>query len=371
MNAASTGSARVLVLIRGNGFGHAARMRRVLTAINRQAPWLNFTIAAGGDAGSYLRQCDDTFMDLRWPDEADHDWFARNRVRRLIAANSDSACAVIVDELAYVPAIAVRNGLPTVYFACNMLGSRYSGYLSSVAKSHLLRLVVPDWRQFHDGPVDDRVSYVGPIVAAEECSLPPDRTGDEPGQGGVLVAVGGEHPTKVAIRDQMVTDAVRVAMNADVLGVNPVIRVLGQLSRSERRFIPRQLSARVSELPFTPDVAPLYSSASLVLAYGGASACEGIASGRPTVVYSPSGHPYDKARADWFISNNYGLSPDWLRQHISDRATLSFGTQFGNSQPPWCNLSRLAGLIIEHIHRKGSHDGYVPSASESPRDVRE
>lgn len=156
---------RILYLVRGHGFGHAARDLRIIEALKALAPQVEIEIASSGTGMQYFRSRSVDCADLEIPDDEDQSASAGWRVWRYLhwAAAPD---LVISDEIMFAIPYC-RNVLDV---PCVLLTDWVYRDIGKPQLDRLLdgaaEVVVVDFPESHPTAIGTSapITHIGPVV---------------------------------------------------------------------------------------------------------------------------------------------------------------------------------------------------------------
>lgn len=301
----------VLYTCRGFGQTHLARARRLI-------PWLeqlgyHVLLASSTEGALYAKSIGLDCEDLRLSDSDDHTSRFGKIMTKIIRRTHPRL--VISDELFMAPKISLDNGIPTLFMACSLAGSRNFHHLALVVAEPGLKIIIPDWPEVHPDSAalyrDGRASFPGPLLDRdhddrdhEDRDLKPrrPRAPQTTADNRVIVSPGSLHPAKLPTLRIMAED---LASNWNRLNDQGTAEVTVLAAEDQFRTL-LDFKLRGPNVHFvadTPNVSDIYETAQLAYTYGGMSAVDAVYSGCTTIAYvSPSFDRYAAARCRFLAS---------------------------------------------------------------------
>ncbi|MDF5757587.1 hypothetical protein [Spongiactinospora sp. TRM90649] len=185
---------RILFLVRGHGFGHAARDARVIAALRSLRPEAEIDVLASGSAAGYFALHGVEHVDMGVADEEDMTPEAARRVWEVMAGTPRPDLTVsdeVVWAMPYCERVWGRRGiLLTDWFYAELGAPAQDAFLD-----HAGEIVVLDFAGAHPGPYATKapIRRAGPVVGEFAVTREAARTalGVPDGRTVAVLTVGG------------------------------------------------------------------------------------------------------------------------------------------------------------------------------------
>ncbi|GAA1331990.1 hypothetical protein [Saccharothrix algeriensis] len=347
----------VVYLCRGHGFGHAARALPVLSALRARRPDVRVRVASGTTGLSYLRANGQPCDDLAWTDRLDHSAPVVREVHRYLGRSGDDLALVVSDELAYVPMLCRRMGLPSLFLTCRLGSEKGSPRLDHALGRVGREIVIPDWAFAHRVPdfLADLVTFTGPIAPI----IPFDRSraralvGADPEEYLAVVSWGAPHPAKARLQRKMAASVLDLWRRDRPAGGRLV--VLADEGETAARLGVDTRVPGVEWPGFRADAPAFHRAADVVFASGGSTALELARNRVPTVAFCSSGGSVVPRRLRalercGLLALSEGLRPDGVDRlsGLVERATAR-GAPHRGCELRWGDPEQVVDMIVDAV----------------------
>jgi hypothetical protein len=156
---------RVSYLVRGHGFGHAARDLRIINAIKRAAPGIDVDIASSGTGFEYFRSRSVPCTDMDIEDASDQSAAASWKIWRHLHWAPPPDLVIADEVMAAVPYCSNVLDVPCVVIT-DWLYSDFGRPSFDRILDRAAEVLIVDFPENHSYPVGTsaRISKVGPVV---------------------------------------------------------------------------------------------------------------------------------------------------------------------------------------------------------------